>query len=437
MSQSSLSSSPWSSSTVKVGPFKEDLPHIPVLSQLHPMVFINSQSWSFQRGSPSSPCLDSAAPHGHRQQSKLVLSKRVSLKSQSSQCCFPWSSSTVNVSPFKEGLHQVPVLSTASHGLHQQSKLVLSKRVSLKSKSSLCCSPWYSSTDKVGPFKEGLHQVPVLSLLLPMVFINRQSWSFQRGSPSCPCPLSTASHGLHQQSMLVLSKRVSLKSQSSQCCFPWSSSTVNVGPFKEGLPQVPVLSLLLPIVFINSQSWSFQGGSPASPSPLSTAPHGLHQQTKLVLSKRVSLMSLSSLYCFPSFSSTVKVGLFKEGLPQVPVLSLLLHMVFINRQSWSFQRGSPSSPCPRSTAYNGLHQQSKLVFSRRVSRKSQSSLYCSPWSSSTDKVGPFKEGLPRVPVLFLLLPMVFINSQSRSFQRGSPSSPCPFSTAPPWSSSTD
>ena len=239
------------------------------------MVFINSQSLSFQRGSPSCPCPLSTA----------------SL----------WPSSTDKVRPFKEGLPQVPVLSTVSHGLHQQSKLVLSK---------------------------SLPQVPVLTLLLPMVIINSQSWSFQRGSPSCPCPLSTAHHDLHQQSKLVLSKRASLKSQSSLYCFPWSSSTDKVG-----LPHVPVLSLLLPMVFINSQSWSFQRGSPSSPCPLSTASHGLHQQSKFVLSKRVSLMSLSSLYCLP--------------------------MVFINRQSWSFQRGSPSSPSPLSTAPHGLHQQTK------------------------------------------------------------------------------
>ena len=212
------------------------------------MVFINSQSRSFQRGSPSSPGPHSAAPHGFHQQSKLVLSK-------------------------------------------------------------------------------SLPQVPVLTLLLPMVIINSQSWSFQRGSPSCPCPLSTAHHGLHQQSKLVLSKRASLKSQSSLYCFPWSSSTDKVG-----LPQVPVLSLLLPMVFINSQSRSFQRGSPSSPGPHSAAPHGFHQQSKLVLSK---------------------------SLPQVPVLTLLLPMVIINSQSWSFQRGSPSCPCPLSTAHYGLHQQSK------------------------------------------------------------------------------
>ena len=293
--------------------------------------------------------------------------------------------------------------------------------------SSLYCSPWSSSTVKVGPFKEGLPQVPVLSLLLPMVFINRQSWS-----PSCPCPLSTASHGLHQQSKLVLSKRVSIMSLSSLYGFPWSSPTVKVCPFKEGLPYVPVLSLLLPMVFTNSQSWSFQRGSPSCPCPLSTASHGLHQQSKFVLSKRVSLMSLSSLYCFPWSSPTDKVGPFKEGLPQVPVLTLLLPMVFINRQSWSFQRVSPSSPSPHSAAPHGLHQQSKLVLSKRVSLKSQSSLCCSPWSSSTVKVGPFKEGLPQVPVLTLLLPMVFINSQSWSFQRESPSSPCLDSVAPQW-----
>ena len=186
------------------------------------------------------------------------------------------------------------------------------------------------------------------------MIINSQSWSFQRGSPSYPCPLSTARHGLHQQSKLVLSKRVSLMTLSSLYCSPWSSSTVKVGPFKEGLPQVPVLSLLLPMVFINRQSWS-----PSCPCPLSTASHGLHQQTKLVLSKRVSLMSLSSLYCSPWSSSTDKVGPFKEGLSQVPVLSLLLPMVFINRQSRSFQRESPSSPCTLSTASHGLHQQSK------------------------------------------------------------------------------
>ena len=221
-------------------------------------------------------------------------------------------------------------------------------------------------------------------------------------------------------------------SLSSLYCFPWSSSTDKVGPFKEGLPQVPVLTLLLPMVFINRQSWSFQRVSPSSPSPHSAAPHGLHQQTKLVLSKRASLKSLSSLYCFPWSSSTDKVGPFKEGLPQVPVLTLLLPMVFINRQSWSFQRVSPSSPCPHSAAPHGLHQQSKLVLSKRVSLKSQSSLCCSPWSSSTVKVGPFKEGLPQVPVLTLLLPMVFINSQSWSFQRESPSSPCLDSVAPQW-----
>ena len=389
------------------------------------MVFINSQSRSFQRGSPSCPCPLSTASHGLNQLTKLVLSKRVSLKSLSSLYCFPWSSSTVKVGPFKEGLPQVPVLtlllpmvfinsqswsfqrespsspcldSAAPHGDHQQSKLVLSKRVSLMSLSSLYCSPWSSSTVKVGPFKEGLPHDPVLSLLLPMVFINSQSWSFQRGSPSSPCPLSTARHGLHQQSKLVLSKRVSLMTLSSLYCSPWSSSTVKVGPFKERLPQVPVLTLLLPMVIINSQSSSFQRGSPSCPCPLSTARHGLHQQSKLVLSKRVSLMTLSSLYCSPWSSSTVKVGPFKEGLPQVPVLSLLLHMVFINRQSWS-----TSCPCPLSTA-------------------------CL-WSSSTDKVGPFKEGRPQVPVLSLLLPMVFINSQSLSFQRGSPSCPCTLSTA--------
>ena len=143
--------------------------------------------------------------------------------------------------------------------------------------SSLYCSLWSSSTVKVGPFKEGLPQVPVLSLLLPMVLINRLSWSFQRGSPSSPCPLSTASYGLNQQTKLVLSKRVSLKSLSSLYCFPSFSSTVKVGPFKEGLPQVPVLSLLLPMVFVNSQSWSFQRGSPSNHSSLSTASHGLHQ----------------------------------------------------------------------------------------------------------------------------------------------------------------
>ena len=413
MSLYSFYSFPWSSSTVKVGPFKEGLPQVPVLSLLLPMVLMNRQSWSFQRGSPSSPCPLSTASHRFHQQSKLVFSRRVSRKSQSSLYCSTWSSSTDKVGPFKEGLPQVPVLSlllpmvfinsqsrsfqrgspsspsplsTASHGLHQQSKLVLSKRVSLKSQFSLYCFPWSSSIVKVCPFKEGLPHVPVLSLLLP--------------------------YGLHQQTKLVLSKRVSLKSLSSLYCFPWSSSTVKVSPFKECLPQVPVLSLLLPIVFINSQSWSFQRGSPSSPCPLTTASHRFHQQSKLVLSKWVYRKSQSSLYCFPWSSSTDKVGPFKEGLPRVPVLSLLLHMVFINRQSWSFQRGSPSSPCPLSTASHLFHQQSKLVLSKRVSLKSKSSLYCSTWSSSTDKVGPFKEGLPQVPVLSLLLPMVFINSQS-------------------------